>query len=99
MNRSKPITVATDTRFLASPNQVYCEVASEAVLLSLETGEYFGLNEVAASVWRLIQTPRTVAELRDALMLEYEGVDEVTCLEQTIALLEEMTTLGLVDTR
>ena len=99
MSRSRSTGVAADTRFFASPNQVHCEVASEAVLLSLETGEYFGLNEVAASVWRLIQTPQTVIEIRDALLDEYEGIDPVTCLEQVVALLDEMLTLGLIETR
>ena len=99
MSNANRQTFATDTRFLASPDQVYCEVASEAVLLSLETGEYFGLNEVAASVWRLIQTPRTLEELLDALLDEYEGVDRCTCTEQVVTLLDEMTALGLVETR
>lgn len=99
MSGSKPIALAADARFLASPNQVYCEVASEAVLLSLDTGEYFGLNEVAASVWRLIQVPRSLFELRDALLEEYEGVDPMTCLDQIIALLDEMNGLGLVVVR
>jgi hypothetical protein len=99
MNRTKPVTLVAETRFFASPQQVYCEVASEAVLLSLESGEYFGLNEVAASVWRLIQTPKTLAEVCDGLLLEYDDVDAATCADQTIALLDEMVSLGLVEAR
>ena len=44
----------------ASPQQISCGVADEAVLLSMRDGEYYGLNEVAASIWKHVQQPRTL---------------------------------------
>lgn len=96
---SRVLSLTLDSEVVASPQQVSCEVASEAVLLSLESGEYFGLNEVGASIWRLIQHPRTVSELRDALLGEYEGVAPDECLQQVLAFLDEMSQLGLVEIR
>jgi len=93
---TKRATLTPQSRVVASPQQVSCDVASETVILSLESGEYFGLNEVGATIWRLIQQPHTIEQLRDALLEEYEGVDESECLDQVLRLLEELWALQLV---
>ncbi len=41
-----------------------------SILLS---GVYYGLNAVGASIWNLLQQPRTVSEIRDAILGEYEA--------------------------
>jgi hypothetical protein len=89
--------LSLDTMVLASPQQVSCDVASEAVLLSMRDGEYYGLNEVAASIWRLIQQPRTVLEIRDALLEEYDDIDADECERAVIGFLGEMISLNLVE--
>jgi hypothetical protein len=88
-----------DTCVVAAPDQASCLLESEAVLLSLRNGEYFGLNEVGASIWQIIQCPRTVTEVRDELMAEYDGVDAEVCAAEVLGFLERMVTLGLVDTK
>jgi hypothetical protein len=85
------------TAVQASPQQVSCDIADEAVLLSMRDGEYYGLNEVGASIWRLIQTPRTVAEIRDALLGEYSDIDTAECERALVAFVSEMISLKLVD--
>ncbi len=83
-------------RVVASTDQVSCEVANETVILSLTTGEYYGLNTVAASIWELLQQPRSVEEVRDSLLVIYEGVDEASCTEQVLETVTEMLAIGLV---
>ena len=80
----------------ASSQQVFCDIANEAVLLSLCDGEYYGLNEVAASIWQLIQQPRTVLEVRDALLAEYEEIQPAECQQAVVSFLAEMIALNLV---
>ena len=89
-------SVAPDSLVSATEEQVSCDLDGEVVVLSLESGEYFGLNPVAASLWKLLQAPRTVTQLRDALLAEYEGVGAAECEEEVLSLLEEMAELGLV---
>lgn len=81
---------------LASPQQVSCDIADEAVLLSMSDGEYYGLNEVAASIWKLVQHPRTVAEVRDALLAEYDDIQPAECEQAVLTFLNEMIALNLV---
>lgn len=89
--------LSLDTMVVASPEQVSCDVADEAVLLSMRDGEYYGLNDVGASIWRLIQRPRPIREVRDALLEEYDGVDSAECERAVMEFLSEMTELALVD--
>jgi len=90
-------SLSLDTIVRASPQQVSCDVADEAVLLSMRDGEYYGLNEVGASIWRLIQQPRSVLELRDALLEEYADIESDECERAVVAFLTEMISLKLVD--
>ena len=88
--------LSIDAVVVASPQQVSCDIADEAVLLSMSDGEYYGLNEVAASIWKLVQHPRTVAEVRDALLAEYYEIDSAQCEEAVVTFLNEMIALNLV---
>ncbi len=90
-------SIAPTTAVRASPQQVSCNVADEAVLLSMRDGEYYGLNEVAACIWKHIQEPRTVLEVRNALLAEYDEIDAGECELAIVAFLTEMISLELVD--
>jgi len=94
-----PTKLSLDARVVATSEQASCFLASEAVLLSLRTGEYFGLNEVGASIWTAIQLPRTIAAVRDELLAEYDGVNEEACSTELLGFLERMLALGLVEVR
>lgn len=90
-------TLSLDSAVLASPRQVSCDVADEAILLSMRDGEYYGLNEVAASIWRRIQQPAKVIEVRDALLEEYADIEPQDCERAILGFLDEMIALNLVD--
>jgi coenzyme PQQ synthesis protein D (PqqD) len=92
-------SLSLDSEVLASRQQVSCDVADEAVLLSMRDGEYYGLNEVAASIWRHIQQPRTVLQVRDALLEEYGDIELQECEKSVLAFLNEMIALNLVVVR
>ncbi len=70
-------------------------VGEEIVLLDLETGDYLGLNRVAATIWRLLETPVTLKELESALMAEYE-TDLQTCQHETHTFLRRIAGLGML---
>ncbi len=96
MMAAEPIEIGLDTRIMVSSDQVSCRVEDETVILSLRTGEYYGLNPVAAQIWELLQQERSVAEVRDALLGMYD-IDEPTCAGQVLAVLRDMQSLELLD--
>jgi coenzyme PQQ synthesis protein D (PqqD) len=88
--------IALNRSVMASPEHVACDLDDETVILSLKTGEYYGLNPVAAEVWRIIHVRRSVAAIRDALLKKYAGVTKEQCEEDLMKLLAELESQGLV---
>jgi hypothetical protein len=90
------VSLSEDFRIVASKEQVSCNLAGEAAILSLKNGVYYGLNPVGSRIWNLIQTPRTFGELRTILLNEYNV--EATELEQDMArLFRELSEHKLVE--
>ena len=46
------------------------ELGDELVALDVEAGSCFGFNEVATFVWRLLATPRSLADIRSHLLAD-----------------------------
>lgn len=83
---------------VASRNQVSCDLKGEAAVLNLKNSVYYGLESVGAFVWNLVQRPRSVAELRDALLQEYD-VEPGRCESDLLALLEKLLAEGLIEVK
>ena len=75
---------------------VHCDVEDEVVILGLKDGVYYGLNPVGAFIWNIIQEPKTVAEIRDAVLEEYD-VEKEVCEKDLMELLTELSDKGLVE--
>ena len=87
------------TTVVASNDQISCDVGDEAVLLSVVDGEYYGLNPVAASVWRQIREPRTIGAVCEELLAAYEGITPAECERAVAELVGEMVALGIARVR
>lgn len=101
--RTKPTASMTGAELLSSSStivpskdQVSCDLGREVLILNLKTGAYYGLTEVGARVWNLIQKPRTVQNVRQILLEEYE-VDGNPCDQDLEVLLKEMESCGLIE--
>lgn len=81
---------------VATKNQVSCDLAGEAAILDLQSGIYYGLDAVGARIWELIQEPKTVTEIRDALLEEFD-VEPERCHNDLVALLEQMSENKLIE--
>jgi hypothetical protein len=83
---------------IATPEQVSCPLGEESAILNLKNTVYYGLNPVGARVWNLLQQARTVGELRDAILDEYD-VEAGRCESDLLELLEKMRSEGLIQVR
>ena len=90
------VTLAFESRIVASKDQVSCDLAGEAAILNLKNSVYYGLDPVGARVWSLIQEPKTLAEIRDTLLGIYD-VDSLRLESDLRALLTELAEQGLID--
>ena len=55
-----------------SDGVLFQELDGELVLLSAQTGEYFGLNEVGAKMWVLITSNWSFPDIVDSLLNQFE---------------------------
>jgi hypothetical protein len=83
---------------VVAKEQVSCPLGEESAILNLKNSVYYGLDPVGARVWTLLQRPRSVGELRDTLLSEYE-VEAGRCEQDLLALLESMRREGLIEVR
>ena len=91
-------SVAVGSSVVAARDPVFSDLGDEVAILDFKSGMYYGLDEVGARVWSLIQEPRTVKEIREVLVNEYE-VEPDRCEHDLITLLQRLAEEGLVEVR
>jgi hypothetical protein len=81
-----------------SESIVFREIAGEMILVPIRQNvgdleSIYTLNETAAFMWGLIDGRRTVREIRDAVIAEYE-VEEGEAEQDVLALLAQLASFG-----
>ncbi len=71
------------------------KLEDEIVLLNLDSGEYFGLNDTGTRVWELLVAGRGRSEIVDQLIAEFE-VDRERASGHVAALCKELIAAGLL---
>jgi hypothetical protein len=74
---------------VATEEALSCNIKGEVVILNLATGVYYGLNNVGAFIWELLNSPRTVEMITEAVLREFD-VDRERCERDVLKLLSEM---------
>jgi hypothetical protein len=83
---------------VATADQVWCDLGTEAAILHVTSGRYYGLDAVGTRIWALVQQPVAVAQLHATLLAEYDVAPEQ--LERDLAvLLRRLAALGLIEVR
>ena len=84
-------------RIAIAPNAVARQVGDETVILHLGSGTYFGLDAVGARIWQLMGEGKSLNEICDVVLDEYEVSRED--LERDIAgLIKDLVAHDLVTT-
>jgi Coenzyme PQQ synthesis protein D (PqqD) len=78
------------------PDQVSCDLSGEAVILNLNSGMYYGIDEIGALIWAALEEPRTLEYLRETILRDYQ-IDKETCDRDVIAFLADMNAAGLIE--
>ena len=83
---------------VATPEQMSSELSGEVVILNLESGKYYSLDAVGATVWKMVQEPRTVGAIKEAIHNTYDVTPE-RCEADLQALLTSLQMAGVVEVR
>jgi len=68
----------------------------EIVMMSVDNGEYYGLDEIGTRIWELLEKPIVIDNLINCLTNEFE-VDRQECEQDTLDFLEDMFSRKLID--
>jgi len=78
------------------PAQVMArQVGDETVILDLASGTYFGLDAVGARIWQLMGEGKTLAEICEVMLAEYD-VESQRLEADVLSLAVELLERGLV---
>src|SRR5246127_5393964 len=96
---SKMSSTSAKTRTVAAvKDQVSCALDGDTVILHVGSGTYYGLNAVGSTIWDLIQEARTIAEIHDRLLQQYEA-DAGECERDLLNILDDLSKASLVEIR
>lgn len=90
-----PRAIAEPTVISRSPSVLAAEVDGEIVMMSIEQGCYFGLDDIGSDIWKRIERPCSFAALVDALAIDYEA-DRRTIASDVTTLLTQMAEQDVV---
>lgn len=89
------------TKFGRADSIVFRRIAQESILVPIrrspgEAEEIYTLNEVGARIWELVDGTRTVEQVRDIIVEEYE-VSTREAEKDLIELLEQLRQIGALN--
>jgi len=67
----------------------------EVVMMNIEKGKYYCLDEVASRIWDIIEEEKSVEEVVDVLLNEYD-VSKDECMNDVVELFENLFSQDLI---
>lgn len=89
------IAIDINAKIARNEEIVSSHMDDEIVMMSIEQGEYYGINPVGSRIWELLEQPRTFAGLCDILLEEYD-VPVEECRRDVLAFIEQLFEKKLV---
>jgi hypothetical protein len=68
---------------------ISADMDGETVMMSIEQGNYYGLNPIGSRIWELIEAPVSVSSLCDTLQAEFDVCPE-TCQQDVLEFLNQL---------
>jgi hypothetical protein len=93
------MTAITRTSIVvASRDQVGSDLGGETVLLGLKSARYYGLADVGARIWELLEAPIAVSKICETICREYDVAPD-RCEADVIRFLDDLAENELVEVR
>ena len=81
-----------------NPEVIAAEADQDLIMVSIATGHYYGVSDVARDIWDAIESPKRVSDLVDDLTASYR-IDSSSCGDQTLSFLEALLDEGLLQVK
>ena len=87
--------ISAQTKVVISSKVLSQEVRGETVLLDLSREFYFGLDAVGTRVWQLLREGKSLEQLLDVMLDEFDVAREQLEID-IVAFLEKLVSAGLI---
>ena len=94
MTKASGITL--DTVISQSKDQVSTDLDGETVLMSIEQGNYYGMDQILSRIWAIIENPIKTSDLIEKLLKEYD-VSREDCEKDVLKVLNELEDENLLE--
>ena len=88
--RQRRNLLMSEKKYTIKADIITADMDGELVMMDIMSGKYYNLGKTGGTIWNLLESPKTLDELVDALIDKYD-VDRATCKAQT----EEFMKTGL----
>lgn len=79
-----------------STNASHEMVGEEAIVINLNSGGYYELNDTGARFWQLLDGRRTIADCAEVIAADYEEVDTAEVEADLLELATQFKAEGLI---
>ncbi|WP_293984005.1 lasso peptide biosynthesis PqqD family chaperone [uncultured Clostridium sp.] len=97
MNRKNDKQIINDESIIRKNIEIDdADLDGEKVMMNLDKGKYFSLNEVGSRIWTIISTSMSIKGITDILIKEYD-VDYETCKVEVIKFIKKLYEDDLIE--
>lgn len=91
-------TLSSESIVSRNRDLVTSDIDGEVVMMSIEKGNYYGMDLIGSRIWELIEQPVMVSDLIGTLIEEFEVTREI-CEKDVVTFLSEMLKENVVTTQ
>lgn len=86
----------SEVRYRRSPEALHSEIGDDVVALHVQQGHCYGMDNVAADIWRMLDEPIGLDQICQRLKERYE-VDDETCRAEVGRFIDSMHKEQLIE--
>jgi len=90
------MNLTKENKFKKTDNFVESDIEGQAVMMSIESGKYFGMDEIGTEIWKLIDKNYNYGEMINYLLEGYD-IDETTCEGDSAEFIERLLKYRLIE--
>jgi hypothetical protein len=87
--------IRIQTKVVRNQDIIFSDMDDETVMMSIEKGEYYGVNPVGRRIWELLETPSTTAGICEVLNEEY-NVNPEQCCKDVLSFLVRLSEKDII---
>ena len=85
----------SELRFFRVTDQLSCELNGEIAILNLKSKLYFGLTDVSAFIWHMLESPTNLKAIVSAVVQEFD-TEEACCTSDIASFLQDLDRASLL---